>query len=107
MSPNTVRLLDYIVSAARQASRPTLIVRTQNDGGAIRIDDELSMLPEDARDALKAEDIAIIEFKYDGDLDRMYELVQNKPDLETSCLHVRVDCVPYAGRPQAWNSPRW
>lgn len=107
MNPNTVRLLDYIVSAARQASRPTLIVRTQNDGGAIRIDDELSMLPEDARDALKAEDVAIIEFKYDGDLERMYELVRNKPDLESSCLHVRVDCVPSAGRPKAWNTPRW
>jgi hypothetical protein len=107
MTMTTTRLLDYLVSAAREASRPTLIVRTQNEGGTIRIDDELSMLPEDARDALKADDIAIIEFKYDGDLERVYELVQQKPDLESSCLHMRVDFVPTAGRPKSWNTPRW
>jgi len=107
MSITTTRLLDYLISAAREASRPTLIVRVQNDGGAIRIDDELPMLPEDARDALKADDIAILEFKYDGDLERIYELVQQKDDADTSCLHVRVDFVPTAGRPKSWNTPRW
>lgn len=107
MSIVTTRLLDYLISAAREASRPTLIVRIVNDGNDTRIDTELGMLPEDARDALKADDIAILEFKYDGDLERMYEIVQQKDDADVSCLHVRVDFVPTAGRPKSWNTPRW
>lgn len=107
MSINTVRLLDYLISAARSASQPTLIVQITNEGGTIRVDQELGMLPEDARDALKADGIAIVEFKYDGDLERIYERVQEKEDAETSCLQLRADFVPSAGRTKSWNSPRW
>lgn len=107
MSISTIRLLDYIVSAARAASRPTLVVRIENEGATSSIDIELDMLSEDACAALKADNIAIIEFESDQDLERMYELVQHKRDADSSYLQLRADFIPSGGRTKSWNTPRW
>jgi hypothetical protein len=107
LKTSTVRLLDFLVSAAKAADKPTLVIRMVNESGTFLVDDELGMLPLDARLALKADDIAIIEFEDDAALESIYAQVQKKRDLTSSLLQLRADCIPTGGRPTSWNTPRW
>lgn len=102
----TTSLLDYITSAARESMRPTLVVQTSNEGGDLRIDTELDMLTEEAREALKADGIAIVEFKFDSDLERIYERVSEKSDADTSPLGVVATMIPSSGRTKTWKTAR-
>ena len=107
MAVTVTRLMDFIASHARENGIPTLVVRTSNEGSSSRIADELGMLPDDALDALRADEIAIIEFKYDSELEAVFERVQLKPYAEESCLSVHAHAIYTTGRPANWNTPRW
>ena len=100
------RILDYVASAARSLARPTLLVRIENEGGSFLVDDLLPQLDDDARAALKADHMAVVEFPDDMKLEWTFDAIRNLQK-DGALLQMRLDAIPGSGRPSAWSSKGW
>ncbi len=107
MTVSTISFVDFVVSAARASARPTLLVRTSNEGATMRIDELFDMLPDEARLSLKREDVAIVEFEHQSELERTYERIVQATADSPSCLRFRADCVSETGQSNHVSTDGW